>query len=140
VLLIRDILERIQIIPHLKQTDLDPAIFVSDLQDSHYKLTFSKFFAYYFLKLHLHHSSKLRSHEGVTKQQELRFLSLFLLDEEGSGAGTGSVTHTNGSGWPKNIRILWIRIRLRIRNTGCASALTLLRIRNTTVHNTMSRP
>jgi hypothetical protein len=33
--------------------DLDPAIFVSDLQDVN-----KNFFAYYFLKIHLHHFSK----------------------------------------------------------------------------------
>jgi hypothetical protein len=34
---------------------------------------------YYFLKLHLHHFLKIKSHE-VTKQKELRFILLFLLD------------------------------------------------------------
>ncbi len=29
---------------------------------------FSKFFAYYFLKVHLHQSSKIKSHKEVTKQ------------------------------------------------------------------------
>jgi hypothetical protein len=49
----------------LPLTDLDPApdpaIFVSDIQDG-------KFFAYYFLKLHLHHFSKIKSHKEVTKR------------------------------------------------------------------------
>ncbi len=47
--------------------DSDPAIFVSDLQDVK-KLFFSKFFAYYFLKIHLHQFSKWKSHKEVTKQ------------------------------------------------------------------------
>jgi hypothetical protein len=44
--------------------DPDPAIFVSDLQDVNKKL----FFAYYLLKVHLHHFSKIKSHKEVTKQ------------------------------------------------------------------------
>jgi hypothetical protein len=42
--------------------DPDPAIFVSDLQDV------KKFFAYYCLKVHLHHFSKIKVHKEVTKQ------------------------------------------------------------------------
>jgi hypothetical protein len=38
-------------------SDPDPAIFVTDLQDASKKLIFS---AYYFLKLHLHHFSKIK--------------------------------------------------------------------------------
>jgi hypothetical protein len=43
----------------------DPAVFVIDLQDANKKLFFS---AYYFLKVHLHHFSKIKSHKEVTKQ------------------------------------------------------------------------
>jgi hypothetical protein len=39
----------------------DPALFVSELQDA------KKFFAYYSLKVHLHHSSQIKSHKEVTK-------------------------------------------------------------------------
>jgi hypothetical protein len=60
-------------------SDPDPAIFVSDLQDVNKKV----FFSYYFLKVHLHHFSKMMI--------------------EGSGSGR-----------PKNI---WI-LRIRIRNIG----------------------
>jgi hypothetical protein len=55
-------------------TDLDsdpePAIFVIDLQDANKKLVFLKkgFCAYYFLKIHLHHFSKIKSPKEVTKQ------------------------------------------------------------------------
>jgi hypothetical protein len=42
--------------------DPDPAIFVSDLQDINQKK-----FAYYFLKVHLHHFSR-KYHKEVTKQ------------------------------------------------------------------------
>ncbi len=42
--------------------DPDPAIFVIDLQHASKKLTFSTIFsAYYFLKVHLHHFSKIKS-------------------------------------------------------------------------------
>jgi hypothetical protein len=41
----------------------DPSNFVSDLQDGNLKLFFSKFFAFYFMKLHLHHFSKIKSHK-----------------------------------------------------------------------------
>jgi hypothetical protein len=46
--------------------DPDPAIFVSNLQDVNKK--YQSFFAYYFLKIHLHHFSKINSHKEVTKQ------------------------------------------------------------------------
>jgi hypothetical protein len=46
--------------------DADPAIFVSDLQDNKHqqnqqKIYFYSAFAYYFLKIHLHHFSKMKS-------------------------------------------------------------------------------
>jgi hypothetical protein len=47
----------------------DPAIFVSDLQDVIKKLfIFLSFFTCYFLKIHLRHFSKIKSHTEVTKQ------------------------------------------------------------------------
>ncbi len=47
----------------------DPAIFVSGLQDVIKKLLiFLSFFAYYFLRIHLHNFSKIKSHIEVTKQ------------------------------------------------------------------------
>ncbi len=50
-------------------TDPDLAIFVIDLQDAKKKLIFKKSFsAYYFLKVHLHHFSKIKSQQEVTKQ------------------------------------------------------------------------
>ncbi len=66
------------------EADPDPAIFVSDLQDVNKKLFFfSTFFAYYFLKVHLHlhyrYFSKIKSHTDVTKQWESIFFLLFLL-------------------------------------------------------------
>jgi hypothetical protein len=42
--------------------DPDPAIFVIDLQDASKKLIFNTIFsAYYFLKVHLHNFSKIKS-------------------------------------------------------------------------------
>jgi hypothetical protein len=46
----------------------DPALFVSDLQDANKKQFFQNFCAYSFLKVHLHHSLKMKSHKEVTKQ------------------------------------------------------------------------
>jgi hypothetical protein len=48
--------------------DPDPDIFVLYLQDANKKQIFTKFFAYYFLKVHLHHFSKIKSPKEVTKQ------------------------------------------------------------------------
>ncbi len=44
--------------------DPDPTIFVSSLQDVNKKF----FFAFYFLKVHLHHFSEIKNHKEVTKQ------------------------------------------------------------------------
>ncbi len=81
------------------------AIFVSDLQDVKKNL--------------LHNFSKIKSHKEVTKQKELKFFLLFLLDDTveryGSVSGSVSLTTGSGSGRPKNIWIL--RIQIQIRNT-----------------------
>jgi|LakMenE01Jun11ns_1017448.scaffolds.fasta_scaffold8438066_1 hypothetical protein len=45
--------------------------------------------------VHLHHSSKIKSHKEVTKQKKSRFFLLFLLDD----GRIGSVLVTNGSGY-----------------------------------------
>ncbi len=55
--------------PCLRLMDPEPAIFVIDLQDANKKLIVKKSFsAYYFLKVHLHHFSKIKSPNEVTKQ------------------------------------------------------------------------
>jgi hypothetical protein len=73
----------------------DPAIFVSDLQDGIKKLfIFLSFFAYYFLKIHLRHFSKIKCY--ILKSQNSRnqcFSHYFCMMIEGSG----SVSLTNGS-------------------------------------------
>jgi hypothetical protein len=60
--------------------DPDPAIFIIDLQDANKKLIFleKSFSAYYFLKVHFHHFSKLKSQKEVTRQYKTRFFLLFL--------------------------------------------------------------
>jgi hypothetical protein len=79
--------------------DLDPdfALFVIDLQDANTKL-FLKNSAFYFLKVHLHHFSKIRSPKEVTKQLADRRMI--------EGSGSIYVTNGSGSGRPK---IMWIR-------------------------------
>ncbi len=83
------------------------------------------FSAYYFLKLHLHHFSKIKSQTESLNSRNQSFSYYFCMMIEGSGsgstAGSGSgyiaVTSGSGSGRPKNTRIRWIRIRIWIRNT-----------------------
>ncbi len=69
----------------------------------------------YFLKVHLHHFSKIKCHKEVKKRNQWRY---FCSTTEGSG----SISLTNGSGFgsgrTRNIWILRIRIRIRIHNTG----------------------
>ncbi len=48
--------------------DPDPAAFVIDHQVANKKLIKKSFSAYYFLKVHLHHLSKIKSKKEVTKQ------------------------------------------------------------------------
>ncbi len=95
----------------------DPAIFVIDLQDASKKLIFNTIFsAYYFLKVYLHHFSKIKSQKESQNSKNQGFSYYFCMIIEGSGAGSGSIHLINGSGSrrPKN---MWIRIR--IRNTAC---------------------
>jgi hypothetical protein len=57
---------------------LDPAVFVIDLQDASKKLIFNTIFsAYYFLKVHLHHFSKIKSQKGSQKEGIKVFLTIF---------------------------------------------------------------
>jgi hypothetical protein len=92
--------------------DPDPVIFVSDLQGVNKNIFLLRFFGYYFLIVHLHHFSNIKSHKTVGINV---FLTILLMIE-GSGAGFGSVSIslTNGSGCgsgrPKNLWSLRIRI------------------------------
>jgi hypothetical protein len=57
--------------------DPDLAIFVIDLQDANNKLIFvKKFSAYYFLKAHLHHFSKIK--KKVKKSHKIVRIKVFL--------------------------------------------------------------
>ncbi len=89
------------------------------LKDASKKLIFyTSFSAYYFLKLHLHHISKIKSQSKKSQNSRNQgFSYYFCMMIEGSGVGSGSIPLTNGSGsgTPKN---MWIRIRIRVRNTG----------------------
>jgi hypothetical protein len=50
-------------------SDTDPSIFIIHLQDANKKLIKKKSFpAYYFLKVLLHHFSKIKSQKEVTEQ------------------------------------------------------------------------
>ncbi len=73
----------------------DPAIFVIDLQDANKKLFFPSFPVYYFLKVHLHNFSEIKSHKEVTQKVGIKvFLYYFCLMINRSGF----VALTNGSG------------------------------------------
>ncbi len=63
--------------------DPDPDIFVIDLQDASKKLIFNTIFsAYYFLKVHLHHFSKIKSQkESQNRRNQGFFFLLFLHDD-----------------------------------------------------------
>ncbi len=74
-----------------------------------HKFSFSlSCYAYSSLKVHLHHSSKIKIHKEVTKQYKTRFFFIFCLLMVGSGSV--QINYGSGSRRPTNIR-------LRIRNT-----------------------
>ncbi len=71
---------------------------------------------------HWHIYIILQSYIVIKKSQNRvnqGFWYYFCFMMEGSGSGSVPVTNGSGcgSGRPKNIRILWIRIQMRIRNT-----------------------
>jgi hypothetical protein len=93
---------------------MDPAIFVIDLQDASKKQIVNTIFsAYYYLKVHLHHFSKIKSKKESQNKRNKGFSYDFCMMIEGSGAGSVSIPLTSGSvsGRPKNMWIRWIRIR-----------------------------
>ncbi len=89
--------------PYLWLTDPDsdptpdpapyPVIFVSDLQLQDNKMTkkinFLRFFAYYFLKLHVHHFSKIKVIKMSQNSRNQGFSYSFWLVMEGSRSGSG---------------------------------------------------
>jgi hypothetical protein len=62
-----------------------------------------KFFAYCFLKVHLHHSSQIKAIKKSQNSRNQRLSYYFCLMME--GFGSGSLPLTNGSGRPKNLQI-----------------------------------
>ncbi len=89
-----------------------PAIFVIDLQDARKKLIFNTIFsASNFLKVHLHHFSKIKSQKKSQNRRNHGFSYYFCMMIERSGSGAGSIPLTSGSGFrrPKNMWIRWIR-------------------------------
>ena len=64
-------------------SDPDPAIFVNDLQDASKKLIFNAIFsAYYFLKVHLHHFSKIKSQKESQNSRNQGFSYYFGVDPD----------------------------------------------------------
>ncbi len=67
--------------PCLWLMDPDPGIFITDLKDANKKQIFKKsFHAYYFLKVYLHHFSKIKSkrrHKRVGLKFFLQFMHIF---------------------------------------------------------------
>jgi hypothetical protein len=87
--------------------DPDPAIFAIDLQGASKKLIFNTIFsACYFLKVHLHYFSKIKSQASQNSRIQ-DFSYYFCMMIEGSGSGR-----------PKNT---WILFRIRIQNTTCVA-------------------
>jgi hypothetical protein len=74
-------------------SDLEPAIFVSNIQDGNKQKSFS---VSYFLKVHLHHFSKRTVIKKSQNSRNQGLSSYFCLMIKGSGAGC--VPRTNGSG------------------------------------------
>jgi len=112
---------------------MDPDPDPESLQDASQKLIFNTIFsAYYFLKVHLHYFSKIKSQKESQNSRNKGFSYFFCTMIEGSGSGfragsgSGSIPLTSGSGsgrhknmWIRliliRIRIRWIRIQIRIR-------------------------
>jgi hypothetical protein len=79
--------------------DPDPAIFSTDLQDASIKLIFNTIFsADYFLKVHLHYFSKIKSQKESQNRRNQGFSYYFCMIIEGSGSGSIPLTSGSGSG------------------------------------------
>jgi hypothetical protein len=73
--------------------------------------------AFYFLKLHLHHFSNIKSQKESQNSRNQGFSYYFCTMIEGSGSGSIPPTSGSGSERPKNMWIRWIRIRNTVHNT-----------------------
>jgi hypothetical protein len=77
----------------------DPAIFVIDLQDASKKIIFNTIFsAYYFLKVHLDHFTKIKSQKESQMSRNQGFSYYYCMLIEGSGSESGSIPLTSGAG------------------------------------------
>ncbi len=91
--------------------DPDPAIFVTDLQDANKKLfIFQSFSACYFLKVHLHQFSKMKSQKESQNSRNQGFSLYFCMMIEGMDPDPeGPKTYgSNGSGFgtlPKTLHL-----------------------------------
>jgi len=106
----------------------DPYLWLMDPDPASKKIIFYTIFSsYYFLKVHLHHFSKIKSQKESQNSRNQGFSCYFCMMIEGSGSGSIPLTSGSGSGRPKNMWIRWIRIRwIRIRNTGTYNNQTYL--------------
>jgi hypothetical protein len=98
---IHDILGWIRIRGSMPLTNGSNVIFVLDLQDASKKRIFTTIFsAYYFLKVHFHHFSKIKSQKESQNSRNQGFSYYFCMMVEGSGSrkGSGSIPLTSGSG------------------------------------------
>ncbi len=96
--------------------DPNPFIFIIELQDTNKKQILKKNSADYLLKVPLlHHFTKVKTKSQNSRNQGFPYYFSLMIE----GSGSGSIPLTNGSGSgsrrPKNT---WIRIRIRILNTG----------------------
>jgi hypothetical protein len=86
--------------------DLDPAIFVIDLQDANKKQNFFHIYsAYYFLNVHLHHFSKKKVKKSRQNSRNQGFSYYFCMMIEGSGSESIPLTDGSGSGYIKNLSV-----------------------------------
>jgi hypothetical protein len=76
---------------------------------------FKKVFLYitFYRYLYIIFIDKVKKMSQNSINQGFSYYICFMIERSGSGAGSGSgsIPLTNGSGWPKNTWIRWIRIR-----------------------------
>jgi hypothetical protein len=78
--------------------DPDPAIFISDFQDANKNSFFFSFSAYYFLKVLLHHFSKIKVKKKSQNRRNQGFSYYVCLMIEGSPGSGSRRPKTCGSG------------------------------------------